>query len=479
MMDCQSFERQIHAYIDGMLSGSEQEALLRHAASCPNCAALLQEMQALEALLCVQLTQVDAPTGFAEQVMAALPPAYEKKPVQLKPRKRALWVRFGSIAAAAALLLAIGLTGLLPDLSPGDNPPENPPLQIAAGDRTPPAVLLDPPGAAIERLDPAETPDTNPVPHGRGQLPQLPAMPNPVDDTPAANNPAEAQPEQQPGDTPGDQPGDTSDGQLQPPVNNGTDTPVTAENDPPTEEGDPSPLVSISLPLPAAISDDKVTYDSDPKGQFDLLLLAAHDTMDAVLPRLVVDEKSGAECIEYLTVTSRGEYFKHRQYSLSAKESPAYVDKAISVPSVTGITKSEEVNGFAALWALSPNGRKEAYNLASGSNPGIYIRDVEVLAEGQVAAALEQPEEVEAACVRVGAGGGKVLSWSSDSNKLLYTDAAGLLFIYYPDNSKALPVFEGKVSCASWLPNSKKIVFAGTPTEPAGAYSNIYMVSVP
>ena len=105
-MDHSKFQSMIQKHIDKALSPAEEEQLTQHLAQCPDCAALLRDLARLDDLLAAELTEVEPPTGFAAGVMTAISGA-EVKP----PKRRPFYLLWGSVAAAALLLLA-GISGL-------------------------------------------------------------------------------------------------------------------------------------------------------------------------------------------------------------------------------------------------------------------------------------------------------------------------------------------------------------------------------
>lgn len=104
-MDHIKFEMMIQQHIDNALSPAEEERLAQHLDECPDCAALLRDLSRLDDLLSAELTEVEPPADFAAAVMSALPAA------EVKPRRRPFYLLWGSVAAAALLLLA-GISGL-------------------------------------------------------------------------------------------------------------------------------------------------------------------------------------------------------------------------------------------------------------------------------------------------------------------------------------------------------------------------------
>ena len=420
-MDCRLFERQMQLNIDGLLSAKEREDMLRHAQACPSCAALLQDMTQLSALLSRRLRAVDPPAGFAQAVMAALPPLPAKQTV----RRRPVWRRWGTIAAAAALILAAGLYSLW-DSGPAEK-----------------NLLTQPNTNIIAEKDithPTDTPIVTPEP----DKPLLAEEPQDI----AANSGLEEQPLEQADD----------------------DIPPTVDNP-----------VAIKDPQPELIEDDDVgePYETDldlpqpaldppqPGGMFSLTVLAAYEDCDAILPAFGEDNT-----VEFYT-KYKNKIYLWRQ-ALGAEKEPEYQEQPPLMPTVTAIMANADESaqaGFSTVIALSPDGRYKAVN-RGGEEPGLWLYVNSAPVEGVT---LEQPE----VGVKIAAeGGGKVLSWSPDSNKLLFSDKDGKLYAYYSyAEQHILPLFSGIVSCASWSDNSSMVVFSGKMEKKA--FSSIYTIIVP
>lgn len=104
-MSCEQYLELISGHIDGENSEAQERALQAHLEHCAHCRALLESYRQMEQGIAA-LTQ-EVPEGFAAGVL-------ERLPVKRAARRRGAWLRplFG--AAAAALVLLIGLR-LLPE----------------------------------------------------------------------------------------------------------------------------------------------------------------------------------------------------------------------------------------------------------------------------------------------------------------------------------------------------------------------------
>ena len=74
-------------------------------------------------------------------------------------------------------------------------------------------------------------------------------------------------------------------------------------------------------------------------------------------------------------------------------------------------------------------------------------------------------------------GGGKIVSWAPDSNKVLYTSANGSLHVYYPNENVILDIYSGQTSYVCWASDSKNIVFSAM--DDTTGHLSIFGVIVP
>ena len=439
-MDCRLFARQVQLDIDGLLSAIEREDMLQHAQVCPSCAALLQDMTELAGLLSTRLKAVEAPAGFAQDVMAALPQLPAKRAAGFKVFRPA-WQRWGVVAAAAALLLAAGLNGLWPG-QPGETPPiihENP-APIVAADPGPGPLVQPPVVVGDIKPAPVSVPAPDDPTQASGNTEEVAVDPTePVDDDPP---PAAEIPNLPPGQVVAE----TGEGEIV---------------DEPFEGGLDLPASAFSL--------------AQPGGMFSLTVLAAYEDCDAILPSF-----NGDGLVNFYT-KYKNKIYKWAQ-TVDAEAEPEYVDQVTALPALADLTGSMDESGtagFSYISALSPDKRYTAVN-CSGEQPGIWLYKNVMLPEATPEAsgqALPEQAQPNAGLEISAAGGGKVLSWSPDGNKLLYTDNAGKLFAYYIYERNVQPLFGGTVTCASWAKDSKTVVFSGKIEKKAA--SAIYTIIVP
>ncbi|MCL1906098.1 MAG: zf-HC2 domain-containing protein [Clostridiales bacterium] len=434
-MDCRLFERLVQLDIDGLLSAKEREDMLRHAEACPSCAALLQDMTELSALLSARLGPAEPPAGFAKAVMAALPelPVKQVKRVKLN---RPLWKRWGAVAAAAALLLAVGASGLFP-LQPN----------------TPP-IVSDPGPALVAEDDPALRQDL------------------PPDDTLTVDTPAYKDPLAVNNEDPFDTAVDDD------PAGTGEEVTPTTTDDP-VNISDPIIAANIEAPVDAGVDGVDIELDlprpavNPPpvNGMFSLAVLAAYEDCDALLPSFNEDS-----LVKFYTVYKGQNHMWVK--ALGAQETPEHKEQVQALPAlaeIMGCMDESAVAGFSYVSAVSPDGRFVAVN-RDGEQPGIWLYDSTVLVERSAAEAVQVKTETGSQISAL--GGSKVLSWSSDSNKFLYTDATGKLFVYYIyAEQHVLALYGGTVSCASWEEDSNRVVFSGKMEK--DAHSAVYTIIVP
>ena len=111
MADCTKYQEMISAGIDGELTEEQQAELDAHLALCPDCAALADALQSLDAL-CVS-EPADPPEILAAGIMTQISAAHTAK--LGRSRHRVIRLIAGFAAAAACLALAfISLPRILP-----------------------------------------------------------------------------------------------------------------------------------------------------------------------------------------------------------------------------------------------------------------------------------------------------------------------------------------------------------------------------
>lgn len=109
-MTCKEFEALLPHYPDDMPDEAAREAFLAHAASCPGCAELLAEQEALLAAL----STLDEDTAVPAHTAARWRAAVEAEASAASPARRPWLARWqGLTTVAAALLLVIGGTAMM------------------------------------------------------------------------------------------------------------------------------------------------------------------------------------------------------------------------------------------------------------------------------------------------------------------------------------------------------------------------------
>ena len=459
-MDCRSFEWQVQSYIDARLPVAEQQAFSQHIASCSSCADLLFDIQTLDGILVKELTLVDPPAGFITGVMAALP---ANNLVQLKPKKRQFqWVKSGMLAAAV-LLLALGVSQIWP-AAPTVVAPGPDPSSIVAGTTDNEGIITQP----LPTDCPYYSDITASTDEGSGSANNLEYPYNieyPIDQ---ADTTIIEEPTDQTDTTTIEEPADQTDATTEPEHN----VPPVTNDPPPTvvvAEVPGTQIGTVEFPAPAYAAPQQI-------GLITKTLLAAHPGKDAILPTINADGQ-----VIYYT-SSDGMYYRWRQ-SLSATGSAEYVAMVAraDLPSSAAIMRSEDASavlGYRAFTALSPDGRWQASNLG-GDIRGTFLINRLVTVDGNVLPLFPERDlfDENDEPLRIGDGGGAVLSWSADSNKLLFTDANGNLFAYYIAERQVLTVFTGQVTSAHWLSDNRTVLLSGVPT--GGTHSNIYTVLMP
>lgn len=111
MQNCEAYLELISGMLDGTLTTEEQAALDTHLARCPDCRALVQDLQAISGDLS-DLAPV--PEGFADQVMEKVAqqaqdaPELQAVPKQQNSKKwRKPLLRIGALAACCVLVIGM------------------------------------------------------------------------------------------------------------------------------------------------------------------------------------------------------------------------------------------------------------------------------------------------------------------------------------------------------------------------------------
>jgi hypothetical protein len=156
--------RLLTGFVDGQLSVQEQKQVIELLRRSAEAKALLQRLQA-DARLLGSMPRAQLPPEFTEQLQARLPKRLLKVGAQpSRPEWKLTWRQTGIFAAAATLLLAVGIAFLHdkpiePKQGDGDNStvahqdnelkPKLPPDDLAAA--TPKEMALKTPGATLVR----------------------------------------------------------------------------------------------------------------------------------------------------------------------------------------------------------------------------------------------------------------------------------------------------------------------------------------
>lgn len=118
-MTYEAFEARVSQYVDGELNAVQKADMDRKAAECPKCKALLAGVQAIaDRLSQLPEEQPSAEFNFALRSHLLMELADEQRPM-----RRVRRMLFGSAARAittlaAAVVLGLGLTGLMPEETP-------------------------------------------------------------------------------------------------------------------------------------------------------------------------------------------------------------------------------------------------------------------------------------------------------------------------------------------------------------------------
>ena len=106
----------LSAWMDGELGWWRRRVVARHLASCPSCAAQLEELQAMQGAIRGALTYHRAPPGLAQRIGNVLP----REAATAPPRSRTRWAPLagtGFAGALAGVVLTLLVVGAVPHQS--------------------------------------------------------------------------------------------------------------------------------------------------------------------------------------------------------------------------------------------------------------------------------------------------------------------------------------------------------------------------
>lgn len=429
--DCHNIQEKLYAYLDGELTPEETACFLSHLQHCPQCQALVEETQSIEDGIFAALQVVEPPQDFSKRVMAALPqtmtqPQKSKAKLFAFPKKR-LWTSFGTVAAAAVLVMAFAITGPDTALTPTEQPGSSiigPSIAENPSQVEEPANLEEStdqdPGAADETSE--QTADRT----GQTNL-QV-----------AENQPATTQ-----------NSGSSQSTTSETPTTNQQETGVDSQStdNTPQPQGEPN-TASMALP--------KAAYGVQAEGTLSARLLASFENEDIFTPSI----SSNRDSVSYYTQNEQGVYLWSS--SLTSAQEPQCLGLAENSTAGTATALKNSCPVYDTNTALfSPDGSMMAMN-QRGNATGVWIANV----------------GTESTPWRLcGEGGGKLLAWAPNSSKLLFTDNEDKLYVGYPTEKRIFIVTEHAVKDIVWGKDSKTVVLVVQ--EPGKAHTSLYTVQIP
>lgn len=109
MSQCQEMFYLMNLELDGEISAQEQLQLNAHRATCPQCAALSEELRQMQ--IAVQsLDEIEVPEGFSDRVIERIQQETAPAPKVVLFRKKL--VRYGSLAACGLLCVGLYQSGI-------------------------------------------------------------------------------------------------------------------------------------------------------------------------------------------------------------------------------------------------------------------------------------------------------------------------------------------------------------------------------
>ena len=291
----------------------------------------------------------------------------------------------------------------------------------------------DDPGLPIAEINPDDI-DTN-----------IPDVNNPSEDLDDAN---QQDLEQTDANNPQADPDSDSDAQTNPENNDS----IPPANNGLTTHSDTSQTYGGGISLP------QVAYGGTNHGSYSLYTLASHEDYDAILPRV-------KDNIVTYYLNADG-YYLEWQTDLNRGSEPVFVGEIESLPAentIAGFADRSSEYGYNYVVANANDGMRQAIN-CGGEDAGLWMLD---LTNANATPVLVDSNN----------GGGKIVSWAPDSNKVLYTSANGSLHVYYPNENVILDIYSGQTSYVCWASDSKNIVFSAM--DDTTGHLSIFGVIVP
>lgn len=414
-MTCQDYEILINKELDHGLSSQERVRLNAHLLSCPECRRLAEEYRRLDQLLAERISQVDVPADFCGSVMSAL--AQQPSPEQiisLERKRRRQTRRWAIGGVAAAAILLFGIgASALLRQNVNEQPLDAMPIVAELSDEEQAPFLRSHTPRKEQQSGAKNLPDRET---------ELSDPSGKEDQQPPERT---ALPEKQPGKQ------QTPSQQTLTPQQPGQQTVI-----------DQSHNNEFSLP--------PVAYGSTTHGTYSLLTLAAVEGYDAKLPRV-----NGNTVTFY--VETEDAYLEYQADINGA--APVFLGETESLPSAktTAACSNNSSFDYRCVEANYANGL--TVRNCGGEHQGLWL----VGEDGE-----NQLTET---------GGGSLVSWAADGNKILFTDASDHLQLYYLAEGILLNLSDTAVHSFCWSSDGRAVVFSAYDKQ-TGYYS-IFKVVIP
>lgn len=485
-VNCSLFQEMIFPYLDNNLTDEATACFLEHAGSCPQCQAALEEARAFEFGLIGVFSDMEPPVDLADNIMGSLhadttlfPEAatepviadvaavaatveesVEKAPAETEQKaenqtattggkvtkfpKKGIVATVGTLAAAAVLALAIGVSGMADnneviDFGVADKDNDNSSFtdtmewekeNIDSEDENSGTTIAD-----IMKAKKNTDNVSNWSAFGNNKVVKKSngiinfssdksiSKSNQnnsfVSTKPIVSKPSNSNNNQSNTDNP------SNNGNQNNNVNNG--------NQGNTSNNGNQNTTPIVLPNAA--------FGTETTGDMNQRLVAAYKENDIYMPSISLDNQTAT----YYTKINDNIYLWNA--SLASPEKP------VSKGAVTGsnFQLKNTTTVYTSNTAIpSPDMSMMAMN-AHGDESGIWL------------SFLTGNEGLIELCKE---GGGDLLAWAPNSSKFAFTDAEGKLYIAYPIEKRIVLAFEdGKVKDIAWGNDNKTLIFTATGSE--------------
>lgn len=464
-IDCNLFREMIFPYLDDNLTDEATACFLEHARICPECQAALEEARSFEFGLIGTFVNLEPPQDLADNIMSNLHTATtlfadveaaaapKKKVVKLS--KKRVFGAIGTVAAAAALVIAVNVAGLTGtddtnkiqiadedtaisdevdgkfdfghdktdnktdgEITTADNLDEEDSVSkwgvFGAGSKTGSSSNDSSDGKVYHSIfgdrGSSKTPSKKPSSSGSSISNSKPSNSKPSNSGSSNNQSNTNKPSNGNSSSNTNKPSGGNTGNNNNSNNNNNNNQNTSD---------------VKLP--------EASFGTETVGTMNQRLVAAYEKDNIYMPSVSLDGKTAV----YYTKINDDIYMWKTDLSVASKPVCEGVveDKNFDLKNTTTIYNVNTSIFSPDMSMLSMNAR--------GDNSGVWVSDV------------TNGSQLSKLCDE---GGGDILAWAPNSSKFVFTDESGSLYVAYPVEKRIVTAFEGKVTDVAWGSDNKTLV---------------------